>query len=166
MNDKSYFWAQNVVTGDEVLRSKDTFQARDVTETRAYPADDRRTHAVANELTQHLKDEGWEPLETSGNDSVERAVWAQECRLGAVRRGAYGGLQGEKFTVQPLRFARRLPRVSPQSGQAMVARPTNNYGHPVQHFGVLCGRVKQTTLTVATFRFAAKEQTAVSGPTV
>ena len=66
-NDKSYFWAQNIVTGDELLRSKDTFQARDVTETRAHPTDDRRTHAVANELTQHLKDEGWEPIATSGS---------------------------------------------------------------------------------------------------
>jgi hypothetical protein len=66
-NDKSYFWAQNIVTGDEVLQSKDTFQARNVTETRAYPVDDRRTHAVADELTQHLKDEGWELLATSGS---------------------------------------------------------------------------------------------------
>jgi hypothetical protein len=56
-----------MVTGDEVLRSKDTFQARDVTQTRAYPVDDRLTHAVANELAEHLKDEGWEPLATSGN---------------------------------------------------------------------------------------------------
>ena len=74
-NDKSYFWAQNIVTGDEVLRSEDTFQARDVTETRAYPADDRRAHAVANELTEHLKDEGWEPLETSGS-----GWWSQRFR--------------------------------------------------------------------------------------
>jgi len=66
-NDKSYFWAQDMVTGDEIVRSQDTFQARDVTETRAYPADDRRTHAVANELTAHLKDEGWEPLATNGS---------------------------------------------------------------------------------------------------
>jgi hypothetical protein len=74
-NDKSYFWAQNIVTGDEVLRSKDTFQARDVTETRAYPADDRRAHTVANELTEHLKDEGWEPLATSGS-----GWWCQRFR--------------------------------------------------------------------------------------
>jgi hypothetical protein len=67
-NDTSYFWAQDMVSGDEVLRSAGTFQAREVTETRAYPADDRRTHAVADELTLHLKDEGWEPLATSGRD--------------------------------------------------------------------------------------------------
>jgi hypothetical protein len=66
-NDRSYFWAQDLVTGDEVLRSTETFQAREVTETAAYPADDRRTHAVADEFTQHLQDEGWEPLATSGS---------------------------------------------------------------------------------------------------
>jgi hypothetical protein len=66
-NDKSYFWARDMVTGDEVLRSKDTFQSREVTETMPSPADDRQTHAVANELTKHLKDEGWEPLATSGS---------------------------------------------------------------------------------------------------
>jgi hypothetical protein len=67
-NDASYFWAQDMVSGDEVLRSAGTFHAQDVTETSAYPADDRRTHAVADELTRHLKDEGWEPLATSGRD--------------------------------------------------------------------------------------------------
>jgi len=67
-NDTSYFWAQDMVSGDEVLRSAGSFHAQDVTETSAYPADDRRTHAVADELTQHLKDEGWEPLTTSGRD--------------------------------------------------------------------------------------------------
>jgi hypothetical protein len=74
-NDKSYFWAENIVTGDEVLRSEGTFQARDVTETRVYPADDRRAHAVANELTEHLKDEGWELLETNGS-----GWWSQRFR--------------------------------------------------------------------------------------
>jgi hypothetical protein len=66
-NDKSYFWAQDMVTGDEVSRSTDTFQAHEVTETRAYPTDDRRTRAVLGELTDLLKEEGWEPLKTSGS---------------------------------------------------------------------------------------------------
>ena len=85
-NNKSYFWAENIVTGDEILRSEDTFQARDVTETRANPADDRRAHAAAKELADHLKDGGWEPLETTGSGR-----WSQ--RFGArlsARRGAYG----------------------------------------------------------------------------
>src|SRR6185312_1098683 len=61
-NDKSYFWAQDMLTGDEIVRGTNTFQARDVTDTRAYPVDDRRTNAVADELTQQLKDAGWEPI--------------------------------------------------------------------------------------------------------
>ncbi len=66
-NDKSYFWAQDMVTGDEIQRSQDTFQAREVTVTRAHPADERQTHAVLDELTDHLKDEGWEPLAARGS---------------------------------------------------------------------------------------------------
>jgi hypothetical protein len=74
-NDKSHFWAQEIVTGDEVLRSSDTFQAREVTETRVYPVDDRRTHAAMNELVDHLKDEGWESLATRGS-----GWWSQRFR--------------------------------------------------------------------------------------
>jgi NMD protein affecting ribosome stability and mRNA decay len=66
-NDKSYFWAQDMLTGDEVMRSQGTFQAREVTETNPYPAGERRTHIVIGELIEHLKDEGWEPMATGGS---------------------------------------------------------------------------------------------------
>jgi hypothetical protein len=65
-NDKSYFWAQDIVTGDQVLRSPGTFQPQALTETRLYPADDQQTRTVLDEFTDQLKDAGWEPLATSG----------------------------------------------------------------------------------------------------
>jgi ribosomal protein L37E len=74
-NDKSYFCARDIVTGHEVLRSNGAFQAREVTEMRAYPADDRRTHAVLDEFTDQLKDAGWELLNTRGS-----GWWSQRFR--------------------------------------------------------------------------------------
>lgn len=66
-HDQSYFCARDMVTGDEIARSCDTFQAHEVTQTRAHPVDDLQTHAVLEEFTDHLKDAGWEPLATSGS---------------------------------------------------------------------------------------------------
>lgn len=66
-HDKSYFWAQDMVTGAEILQSEGTFEARAVTVTRPYPEDEGRARGAMHELVEHLKEEGWEPMATSGS---------------------------------------------------------------------------------------------------
>jgi len=65
-NDKSYFWAQNLITGAVMVRGAATFVPDDITITLATPNDDASTRTAVKELVQQLLDDGWEPIKTSG----------------------------------------------------------------------------------------------------
>lgn len=66
LHDKSFFCAQDMVTGAEIQRSAMTFVAHEVTRTVASPTDDTGTRAVADEMVDDLLAAGWVPLQTRG----------------------------------------------------------------------------------------------------
>jgi hypothetical protein len=71
-NDRSYFWAQNLISGAEIMRGATAFAPLDITIT--LPKDDASAHAAVKELVQLLLDDGWEPIKTNGT-----SWWNQRC---------------------------------------------------------------------------------------
>jgi hypothetical protein len=65
-NDRSFFWAQNLISGAEMVRGVTTFTPDDLTIRLLEPHDDASTRRAVKELVPQLLDDGWEPIKTSG----------------------------------------------------------------------------------------------------
>lgn len=66
--ERSYFLAQNLITGEELAQGLTAFVPYDITLKLDSPSDDESTRMAMQELVQQLLDDGWALMQTSGRD--------------------------------------------------------------------------------------------------